>query len=380
MRIAIAATYDVTDVNNWSGTALFVHDMIAKHFDVTPVKIDFKRPLSSWIKGLYYNRLLKKVYFVTFDKSVYRKSRKLIREKFNTKYDVIITFDYFLIPALAPYAKDIILYTDATFDNLLNYYKYRTNLCSANVKGGHALQEEAFSILKYAVFSSDWARENAINRYGARKEQLIDINYGSNLTQSLDESAVEQIIENRLNDDVIRLFFPVVYWERKGGDYVLKIIEKLNSSGHKAKLVVAGRMPVEANSEHVIYLGFLDKQNPEDEKKMVEEYKRSHFLIMPSKADCTPIVFPEANSFAMPVISTKTGGIESVINPQYDNGITYELDDTYVNRAVEYIVNSFESRERYRELCRNAFKAYKNHFEWKNAEKILVDMINSLKN
>lgn len=379
LRIAIVATYDVTDINKWSGLATYIYNILDKHYDVTPVKVDFKRPLSSWIKGYYYNRIAGKRYFVTFDKSVHKKSRPMYKAKLDKGFDIILTYDSVLIPEIARFAPHTILFTDATFDNLLNYYDYRSNLCASNVRDGHLLQKETFEVLKYAVLSSDWAKDNAMTRYGARIDQFIDIKYGSNLTSFLDEDKLESTINKRLNDKVIKLFFPIVYWERKGGEYVMEIIEKLNASGTPAQLIVAGKMPENIESDHIDYVGYLNKKYPEQEEKMIDQYQRSHFLIMPSKADCTPIVFSEANSFALPVISTKTGGIESVVNSKFDNGVCFQLDENYVDNVVSYIKDTLKSEDRYRELCTNAFNTFKEHFDWKNGEKILVDMVESLR-
>src|SRR5690606_23700547 len=129
----------------------------------------------------------------------------------------------------------------------------------------------------------------------------------------------------------------MVYWERKGGEFVLQIMEKLHALGMAAELIVAGKVPDNLNESYIDYVGYLNKKVPEQEEKMIDQYMRSHFLIMPSKADCTPIAFSEANSFALPVISTKTGGIESVVNPKFDNGVCFHLDDDYADKVVKYI-------------------------------------------
>lgn len=378
LSIAVVATYDVTDISHWSGMACYIYRMLEKHYDVTPVTIHFKRPLMSWIRGYYYNRIAGKRYFVTFDKSVHAKSRPVYKKNLNQGFDIILTFDYFLIPEIARYAKHTILYTDATFDNLLNYYDYRTGLCPSNIRDGHQLQKESFKVLKYTVLSSDWAKNSALRRYGASKDQLVDIKYGSNLSRSLPEDDLESTLDKRQDDKLTRLFFPNVYWERKGGEYVLEILKKLNALNFPTRLIVAGKFPESTHQNNIDYVGYLNKKNPRHEDQMIEQYKRSHFLIMPSKADCTPVVFPEANSFALPVISTKTGGIESVVNSEYDNGICFKLDENYVDKVVAYIIDITKRKDRYRELCTNAYHTYRDYFDWQNGEKVLVKMIDSL--
>ena len=59
----------------------------------------------------------------------------------------------------------------------------------------------------------------------------------------------------------------------------------------------------------------------------------THLLFVPTRADCTPIVFCEANAFGIPVITTDTGGVSSIIK-NGENGFAFPLDatpDEYAN-------------------------------------------------
>jgi glycosyltransferase involved in cell wall biosynthesis len=379
MKIAIAATYDVTNVNFWSGTAFYIYQLIQKHYPVTPIKVNFNRPLISKLRGLYFNRLLKQRYFTTFDLSVYNNSRKHFDTLFKEKYDIIFTYDFFLIPALSKYAKHTILITDATFDNLLNYYDYRTNLCPTNIKDGHTIQKQAFENMTYALFSSNWAINNAVDRYSADKKKFKTLFYGSNLSGALNEDEVQKVVQQRINDPVIKLFFPAVYWDRKGGDYAIAVVNKLNELGVNSKLIIAGcSVPEGAMNENIINVGFLNKKIPEQEMKLMECYKDAHFLIMPTKADCTPIVFSEANSFALPVVSSITGGIQTVVNNKNNNGAAFGLDENFIEKASAYIIGAIRNREYYEKLCFSSFKTYQTQLNWSIGEKMLMNIIQNL--
>ncbi|WP_374166792.1 glycosyltransferase family 4 protein [Arcticibacter sp. MXS-1] len=311
MRVAVVATYDVTNVKYWSGTAFYIFSLLKKHYDVTPVEVSLKRSPDSLIRGAYYNRVLGKKYFVSFDRSFFKHNEAYLDTVFRDKYDLIVTYDYFLIPSLSKYAKDVVLITDATFDNLLNYYDYRTNLCRLNVEDGHSLQMEAFSKLSYAFFSSDWAISNAVSRYGASPDKLKILFYGSNLSESLAEKLLQETVEKRMKTRPLQIFFPAIVWDRKGGDYAIAVVDRLNRMGIQTKLMIAGcSVPEGTDEQHIVNIGYQDKRDPLQERRLIDLYKSSHFLIMPSKADCTPIVFSEANSFALPVIASKTGGLK----------------------------------------------------------------------
>ncbi len=106
-----------------------------------------------------------------------------------------------------------------------------------------------------------------------------------------------------------------VDWHRKGGDIAYAVAKRLNQIGLPTELTVVGCQPLinEPIPKFVKSLGFIKKSAPEGKERLNRLIIESHFLILPSLADCTPMVFPEANSLGVPCLSTKVGGIPSII-------------------------------------------------------------------
>lgn len=116
---------------------------------------------------------------------------------------------------------------------------------------------------------------------------------------------------NRLN-----LLFVGLDWERKGGDIAVAALDRLRATGRAAHLTVVGRCPERHRNHPAITCeGFLDKNRPRDADRLACLYLQAHLLLLPSRADCTPMVVAEAMAHGTPVIASETGGVRSLVGP-----------------------------------------------------------------
>ena len=60
------------------------------------------------------------------------------------------------------------------------------------------------------------------------------------------------------------------------------------------------------NKAFIKFIGYLDKNNPEEYKKYIYLYQECNAFILPTRAECAGLVFAEANAFGMPIFATKT--------------------------------------------------------------------------
>lgn len=126
--------------------------------------------------------------------------------------------------------------------------------------------------------------------------------------------ALPAICPRKPSFETLNLLFVGVDWVRKGGDIAVATLDALAARGQKAHLTVIGRCPEAAAARgDVSYLGYLNKNRPADLKKIIAAYTAAHLLMLPSRADCTPMVVGEALAHGTPVVATDTGGIGSLI-------------------------------------------------------------------
>ena len=158
----------------------------------------------------------------------------------------------------------------------------------------------------------------------------------------------------------------------------MEIARLLNEGGLETEVHIAGirNLPMETVPPYVINHGFISKSTDEGKKKLDSLFEQSHFLILPSEADCTPVVFSEANSYGLPVISTKTGGIPSIVLDNI-NGHTFGLEDS-PEKFAAWIEDLFADRTSYERLALESFNTYNTRLSWKAAGNNLQKLLLSL--
>jgi glycosyltransferase involved in cell wall biosynthesis len=86
-------------------------------------------------------------------------------------------------------------------------------------------------------------------------------------------------------------------WHRKGGDIAFQTLISLLQKGVDAELVVVGCIPpAEIKHDKLIVIPYLNKNVPKERKQLDKLFMSSHFFILPTRADCSPIVTFEISS------------------------------------------------------------------------------------
>lgn len=234
----------------------------------------------------------------------------------------------------------ILYYSDTTFASLYNYYEWFSGFMALSEWEGNLIEKLAHKRSRWVVFTSQWAADSAIHTYHTNPEKVFVIPFGPNLDEIPERHEVLRIKEN----DVCKLLFLGVEWERKGGDIAFETLLELKKKGLRASLTVCGCTPpatVADDDLHVI--PFINKNNFDEYKRFEAILKNHHFLILPTRAECFGVVFCEASAFAIPSITTDTGGIGGVVHNGV-NGFRLPLNATGKEYAskIATIFNDYE--------------------------------------
>jgi len=371
MRIAYLTDFDPRDVRHWSGLGLHILRCLRQQgLDVEPIgPIPWRRSASAGYaaaKFVLYNHALRQKaghYSRYLEPALMRLWAKQYRARLENR-----SFDLIFSPFtqhLAYLETDIpmVTWADATFCALDKLYNADKPLCRENRKSGNLLESRALKQISLAIYASEWAAESAIKDYGLPRERVAVIPYGANLEFTPGQSQVEQLIEGRSHER-LELLFTGVAFERKGGPCAVEVARRLNAAGVPARLTIVGCRP-QIDEPFVEVLGFLSKSNPQDRERFETVLGRSHFFILPSRAECYGVVFCEASSFGVPSIATHVGGIPTAVRDGVNGRLFPPTPDP--GDIATWITGVTRDSENYRRLALSSYQEYAERLNWTSA-------------
>ena len=181
---------------------------------------------------------------------------------------------------------------------------------------------------------------------------------------------VERVLENyfvyigRL-DDIKGINFLVETWKEIDEKIDLYVIGT-GPEEEKVKKFIE-----ENNITNIKMLGFMQR---EEAFKIIE---KSRAIIVPSKwYEGFPMTIAESFSLGVPVIGSKIGNIESIIDDK-NNGLLFEVNNKdSLNKVVE---NTFYNKEENKLLGENAYKAFYEKYtdieNYKNLNEIYIELV-----
>ncbi|WP_164885806.1 glycosyltransferase family 4 protein [Paenirhodobacter populi] len=341
LRLGFLCAHDPYDRNSFSGTPSYMLDALQRCGSVE------LRVLGPWRPGLW-GRIL-------------RKLRKRMGAKVGVPRAsemagldwVIIPVSSHLVAAHPEGAPGFVHVTDATPQFLRDFYNY--DIPPESDKGEAAAIGHAAKV----IYSSDFMARRAISEFGAQYAPRIHaVSFGLNL-----ETLPPPPEPKPAPQPFLQLLFVGRDWQRKGGDVALAATEALNRRGIPTRLTVIGCDPGGLDGRADIeVIPFLDKNRPEDYARLTRAFAEAHFFILPTRADCTPMVVAEANAYGTPVLISDIGGISSLIEPG-QNGEMLPPDadgNAYADRIAALIADpqAFEA------LCASSYAWCRDHLTW----------------
>lgn len=250
----------------------------------------------------------------------------------------------------------IIFLADSTIHVMIDYYYY--NIDKRAVRIAREMEEKTCQKSLINIRSSQWAIDSVINDCHVDKTKCHLLEFGANI----DEKDIEPVPV--YNGGALNILFSGVDWKRKGGDVAVETVRLLRVKGIDAKLTIVGikELPSEySDCDFIDFRGFLDKNTPESYKEYIQLYKQSHLSLLPTKAECSAIVFSEAAGFGIPCYTYATGGTTNyVINGC--NGFAFPMGSTpsvFADKIYDDLKNG-----RFKRYHDNALELYKNKLSW----------------
>jgi glycosyltransferase involved in cell wall biosynthesis len=363
MKIALLNAYDKHDRRPWSGLVYYIAHALEKYCGEV-VHLGPLSPSKEMLVGKVINKtsqaFLKKKFRYHYSFLVATSYAKIAAQRLaGQSFDVIVAPAGDTEIAFLETDIPIVLVGDSTYGLLFDYYPLNSQLLKRSTYEMNTIQALALKKASAVIYSSAWAARSAIEDYGADPAKVHVVPFGANL----DESPLRQVVLARKLSDRCRLLFLGVEWVRKGGDIAFETLLKLEELGIEAELIVCGCTPPKAFAhEHMRVIPFLDKNDEGQRKELERLFVMCDFLLVPTRADCSPLVFCEANAFGLPVITTSTGGVPEVVRDG-ENGFLLPYDERGAAYA-EVIARLYRDDERYAELVRASRAAFEDRLNW----------------
>lgn len=377
MKIAYVLKNDRNDVHVWSGTSYYVLKTLREqHFEVYVID-NLNRyvaiPFFVRIKVLLYS-LFKKSYDFNRDPAYLKKLAAYIGQKLLPGTDCILSPTTLLMAFLKSGAPKI-TYTDATFAGMLDFYYPVKSFSPGFIKQANRIEKKALEDCRLAIFSSQWAADSAMKNYDVSSEKIKVVPLGANIDEQRTLADINEIIKRRSNT-TCRLLFVGTEWERKGGAFAVNVAKILNDKGVKTELHIVGpeKDLSSGHPDFIVQHGFLSKKKPDELALLNKLFSESHFFILPTKAEAYGLTLCEANSFGLPCLANRVGGIPAIITDDV-NGKLFRADDSE-NEYADYILSIFHDQHAYVRLCQSAFIEYEERLNWRASGTLLKKYIN----
>jgi glycosyltransferase involved in cell wall biosynthesis len=371
LTLVFSSVHDAMDVNAFSTT--IYHMASALKEEVPDLQIvRFPRPFLHWKLVQRVLRLLPALNPINRDYFLRFCAWRFARRFRGRRIAVINVVD----SALAIFLSErlpVINVSDATHALLEgSYYGVYEFLSEEETAFRHRANRAAIHSV-HACFSSEWAAASAVHDYGGNPENLSVISWGCNLPDISKE-------QSRLsaNDECCRLLFVAAQWKRKGGDVVLATARLLRQRGIPVCVDLVGVAPEDPvpDGVKVTYHGRLTKDDPVELARMMELYRLATFFVLPTKQDCTPMVFAEANMFGTPALTCDIGGISDVVHDG-ENGVVLRTDAAAEDYA-DAIAALWQDRDRYEALRRSSRATYEQRLNWRVWARATVALVRNL--
>lgn len=365
LRICMVSTSRVDDHKAYSGTVHQLHQALVR----SDARVDALGRLQH--RRLLMNRAWGRVKRIFLGSGAYQVERtysmaRNMAEQIKShlsRHPADVVFSNSSIPlSLLDIDVPMVFFTDATFKGLRSLYPELRNYPARSLREGEELERLAIQRASRSVFASDWAARSAVEDYGADPAKVRVLPRGGDLGLLMEQNDVERMIAARGRDQC-ELLLVGVSWQRKGGDLAAEVLRQLNASGLKTRLTTVGcAPPPNMDRSNMEIHRFMDKRRGADLLKLKALFARSHFLLVPSMAECFGIVYAEASSMALPSLARDTGGVKSAVHNDR-NG--YALSKEASAEAYAAIIERlWHDRDAYADLCRSAFKEFRERLNW----------------
>jgi glycosyltransferase involved in cell wall biosynthesis len=373
-KIAYITETSPDDKHAWSGTAHYVYASLKKQghlvYALGPKKPGFIGFICKIVNQ--FSLAITKKRFDYRHSTIYSKAfgRLFSKELQKINYDVIVVCGGTEYGAYLDTNKPLFIIVDRTIQGAINYHSILSNLLDFSKRQSIATDKKAMLRSSKTFFSSEWAAIHAKTFYKLPEAKIKVLPFGANL----DKLPNRETALKPKDTSVWKLLLIGTSWENKGVNIAINALQYLLQNNIKAHLTIVGcTAPDELKNEHITIIPFVDKNSENGIEELWQLFLSHHFFILPTRFDCTPIVFCEASAFGLPIISSDTGGVRGHVEEGI-NGFVIPFEDQGKQYA-EKIISIIATEESYLNLCLTTRNYFEKELNWEIWAKKFTDEI-----
>lgn len=303
---------DATDPATWSGTpqallqAGLQAGLLEGGLSLQPERLRWQRRAWNLLQLLRTGRPGGFQYSLGFCRSL------LAQARLSPHQPLALLSHYPLLPAYPwPPAWSVAFYIDATTIQVLEAYGFGSRIAPALQRQLLARERRAYQRAEAVIAMSPWAARSLHEHYGLERVPVVPA--GANL----DEVALAALPTAAPPlapgpGRPLRLGLLGKEWRRKGGPFLLQLVEALDRLGIPAEIRVLGVAPAELPRHPAIQpLGFMSKHR--QLACFVSELRSWHFGTLFSQAEAFGIAARECLRLGVPVLAHAVGGIPATL-------------------------------------------------------------------
>jgi glycosyltransferase involved in cell wall biosynthesis len=202
--------------------------------------------------------------------------------------------------------------TPKNYDSLARWYRHAVGVGPVE-RAKLLIHRTVMRRARHITTWSEWAKRSLVDDYGVRGDAVTVVHPGTPLDKYANGGGKARA------PGPLRILFVGGDFERKGGDLLLRVFRDHLASLAELHIVTGSDVP-SGDGVHV-YRG-VKPHSPE----LLRLYAEADVFVLPTRADCSPVVLGEAMAAGLPIVSTRVAAIPEAVNDG-ESGFLVECDD-----------------------------------------------------
>ena len=218
---------------------------------------------------------------------------------------------------------------------------------------------------------SERLRQSFIEDYGISPDRVVAVHAGPNMDLSL---FPDRPVEKPAGHSPTILFIGKEF-ERKGGDLLLEAFGRIRKHISDARLLIAGVPDLQVAQPGMESLGFLRKDNPDENARHLQAYRDADVFCLPSRHDPFPTVVREAMFFHLPCVTTDIWAMPEMV-VDGETGFMVPMDD--VDALTDRLLRILGDPDLARKMGRTGRQRAEDKYTWSAAVAKMSDRLQKI--